>query len=702
MIDDFSNTKTYCQSGHISLIYFVLSFVSFVVKYSYASIGTLPKRYSKIKVLIISILPFITLPSLSQENKLSERIIAVAEELAADESDPAAAELFSEWLFDLTENPVMINSGDENEISRLFFLTDFQVKVLADYIRTSGRIVSLFEIANIPGFDRESAEMLFPFISLADRPSSFSDSARIRQTLLTSFTHRNTPPDTSSVGSAWRVLTKYKFSKGGFSGGFTAEKDPGEKLISGKLPLPDFISGYLIYRGAGILKGIVIGDYSARFGQGTNINTGIRTGLSLTTPGYLAGRSEIRPYTSTDENNFFRGAAAEFTFKNFDLSFFLSSKYIDATLNGTADSTGLSIKSFYKTGLHNTNAAIQKKDAVRETGLGVNLTYNSKNLRTGILWTENGFSLPVIPDPINPADRYDFTGLSNTLFSVYYNCLVKKFVIYGEWSISGIKKRAFVQGISFRPAGRLSINLLYRNYFPGYISFHGNGPAGSSANSNEYGILANFTFEAARFLFVSAGTDLKYYPWLRYNCSSTSLAKRSEIRVKYLPTQKLILEGLYSYRLTMADNQDENRIAVPAEIITHSVRGTVKYNPTEYLTLSTRADYKMVITSGSKGILLIQDLNLRFRKFPVSIWMRYAIFSTDGFESGLYTWENDLLNSFSIPVLYGKGNREYIMASWKIADRAELRIKYGFTATAESNSRMEETNEFKFQFRIMF
>ena len=58
-------------------------------------------------------------------------------------------------------------------------------------------------------------------------------------------------------------------------------------------------------------------------------------------------------------------------------------------------------------------------------------------------------------------------------------------------------------------------------------------------------------------------------------------------------------------------------------------------------------------------MLLLQDISIRFRKIPVSIWMRYCIFNTGGFESGIYTWENDLLNSFSIPVMYGSGNRAY-------------------------------------------
>ena len=67
-----------------------------------------------------------------------------------------------------------------------------------------------------------------------------------------------------------------------------------------------------------LYRKVILGDYSARFGQGTNINTGISTGLSLTSQGYMSATNEIKPYTSTDENNFFRGIATVLSIKNME------------------------------------------------------------------------------------------------------------------------------------------------------------------------------------------------------------------------------------------------------------------------------------------------------------------------------------------------------------------------------------------------
>ncbi len=47
-------------------------------------------------------------------------------------------------------------------------------------------------------------------------------------------------------------------------------------------------------------------------------------------------------------------------------------------------------------------------------------------------------------------------------------------------------------------------------------------------------------------LFVSAGCDLRYYPWLKYRCSAPSVAVSKEVRLKYLPSDKITFEAVYN------------------------------------------------------------------------------------------------------------------------------------------------------------
>jgi hypothetical protein len=275
-------------------------------------------------------------------------------------------------------------------------------------------------------------------------------------------------------------------------------------------------------------------------------------------------------------------------------------------------------------------------------------------------------------------------------------------LLYGEVSGDNSLNLTMVQGITLRPSDRLSINFLYRNYSPEFTGFHARGPGSGSSTGNEYGILGNFTFEAARHLFISAGCDITCFPWLKYRCSYPSMQKKQEVRVRYIPVENFSLEASYNYRFSMSNMQDEQGIAGIAELKTRTFKGIVKYSPTENLTLTTRIDYKLADEPGSRGMLMSQDINYRFRQIPVTIWFRQCIFNTDDWNSRLYTYENDLLYSFSIPALSGKGSRTYLMAEWEIGDVAEFRIKYGLTSLIKNEIKPEEKDEIRMQFRIWF
>jgi hypothetical protein len=268
-------------------------------------------------------------------------------------------------------------------------------------------------------------------------------------------------------------------------------------------------------------------------------------------------------------------------------------------------------------------------------------------------------------------------------------------------AILGIVQYAIIQGLSLRPSDRLIINFLLCKYSPGYISFHGKGPGGSSGNYSEQSILGNFTFEAARHLFINGGCYIQQFPWLKYRCSSPSMGVRREAGIKYMPTAKLAFDCIYSYRVSMADNSEKNGIPVLKQMVSRSLKFVVRYSIYENLTLGTRIDYKIIDPPSGKGVLLLEDLNYRVRSIPLSLWLRYCTFNTEDYDSRIYTWENDLLYTFSIPALYGNGSRFYFMAGWKITEKAELRFKYGILSEKEPGGSFNNTNEFRLQLKVI-
>lgn len=649
-------------------------------------------------IFIIS-LYFISVTAFSQET-IPDVISSIAEELAADESDPEAAAVYSDLLTGLAEDPVRINSRDQSEISRLFFLSEFQVRALLEYTGSSGKIISLFEIAAIPGFDRAVASMMAPFIEISDESIPSPDSAYFRSTFLTNLTLKIPQGDTSASGSPVRNLVRYRFTSGNISGGFTAEKDPGERFLDGNTHLPDFFSANIAYSGAGFIKKIIIGDFGARFGSGTSINTGIRTGLSLTTPVNISGRTDIRPYTSTDENNFFRGLASQFQYKDLRADVYYSLNKMDAAISFSDDRPTGFIQTVYKTGLHDKASSLIKKDAVTENSFGLSISYRFRSFTACLAYVQHHLSKPFAATGDTPADIFEFTGDMNRIMTANYSGILKRIILSGEASADNRLKIAIMQGMTLRLSDRLSANLLYRYYEPGFKAFHSNGPGSNSSGDNQMGLLGSFSFEAAKYLFISAGCDILHYPWLKYRNSGPSMASKQELRIKYIPSDLFMAELVYTKRSSENDKREDKGIPGEDEVTVRAVRCSSKYSPSERLTFGTRFDLRVISPGNDKGTQLMQEMNYSFSKIPLKIWLRHSVFNTGNWDSRIYTYENDLLYSFSIPALSGKGSRSYILAALKLGGSGEFRIKYGITSTVQSVPGYIQ--EIRMQFRMRF
>jgi hypothetical protein len=59
-----------------------------------------------------------------------------------------------------------------------------------------------------------------------------------------------------------------------------------------------------------------------------------------------------------------------------------------------------------------------------------------------------------------------------------------------------------------------------------------------------------------------------------------------------------------------------------------------------------------------------------------------------------------MLYSFSIPALYGRGSRIYIMTGWKIGHRTEIRFKYSVSSVKGDISAVTNTEEFRMQLKV--
>jgi hypothetical protein len=603
-----------------------------------------------------------------------------------------------ERLSEIEERPAAINSGDEEEIARLFFLTEFQVKVLAEYVTRKGDIVSLYEMALLPAFDRETVILMAPYITLepSDKKNGFP--SRSNNLIMTAST-RIVSEDEASGGL--RSLLRFRHEGPTLSYGLTAENDPGEPFNFDKAAGPDFLSAHLMYQGRGFVRRIIIGDYSLRFGEGLVFNSGSWQGSWLSSPSFMTGRSALRQYTSTEENNYFRGVSCLLGSITRGAVLFVSSNNIDARLLFDDDSNAVAVTNLVKGGLHDTPSAREARNSLTETMAGFHLSWGTDKIRSGLTSSLTWFSMPFQPDTMKPENIADFDSDRLLNMAADFKAGTGPLLFFAEAAVSFPGSWAATGGIRARPSDRVTFNILARHFSPGYHAFHSGAFCASSAASNETGLAASLHLEIARHLFVSAGADHYCIPWLRYRSSSPACGYRTEVKCEYLPRNDLSLRLTFTSAAREYDLENKSGISPSVTSTRRLLAFTFSCSPAENIGLTTRVSASQITPSGEKGFLLCQDISYSLHAVPLRLWFRYALCSSGGYDSRLYAWENDLLQSFSVPAMYGECSRAFLMISWKPAEKIELRAKYAVTAS-EMELLKQLKQEVRVQCRVIF
>ncbi len=679
----------------------------------------------------VMIIAFFPGPLLCQEE--SQSVKESVEEMLAlsEDADPAA---MIEELEELKASPVNINSGDEKEISRLFFLTEFQVMVLADHIRKNGSVVTLYEIALLPAFDRNTVLLMAPYVSLRPvAPKGGNSYGRTLVTLTASARFIGSKSGTEGI----RSLLKVKHEHGSISFGLTAENDPGEPFTFKNAPGPDFLSGYIEYEGRGFINRIIAGDFSVRAGEGVLLNSSRWMGSWLSSPSFISGRSTAAPYSSTEENSFFRGLSLTLGSLNAGAVLFASANKIDARILYDEDSTVIGVTNLVRGGIHLTGFQLESRNSIMETVAGLRLVAGAEKVRGGVTAAATWFSLPFVPAVTQPENLHSFEGDRLLNVAADIRAGTGSVLLFAEAGMSlsslmteaagtdpqgpradttgtdlpdssstpgGLNLRdswAAMAGLRAKPSGRITFNILARHFAPGYDAFHSGAFKAGSGSGNETGLSASVHLEVARHLFITAAADHYRIPWPRYRSSSSSNGSRIEIRGEYHPVDAISLRLSYTSSSREYDSATETGTATSVTHTRQQVGVVCDCEISQDLRFTTRASYSYIIPTGEKGYLLSQDLSCAFHGVPLRLWFRYALCSTGGWDSRLYAWENDLLSSFSIPALYGEMTRSFIMLSWKPADRVEVRVKYGYTDSG-SNPVVGIRQEVKGQVRIGF
>lgn len=670
-----------------------------------------------ILVLFLTIPVFIPAQE-SDPHKIIEAIIESHLENLDEETDVS---LIIEDLEDLAENPININATSEAELSRLYILNDIQISKLLEYVHGYGPVYSIYELQTIDGFTPDLLQKISLFIAFGpaqEEKEKFAESFKYGRHQLLARALRTTqkakgyfPKGDGTIpyeGNPYRFYSRYQFeARERFSAGITAEKDPGEAFFGGSNKKGfDFYSGHISAKISRSIPNITVGDFIVRSGQGLILWQGYTSGKSVYALDIAKTAQGIRPFTSVDENLYFRGAATTFKFGRFDMSLFYSGKNDDANVVPSGDGN-VHFTSLQTSGYHRTASEVADEKSVRHQNLGTVANYTFSNVKIGMTILYEHFEIPYIRSD-QLYNRFRFSGKENVNGGLNYLFNKGKYQLFGEAAISKSGGKAVLQGAVARLHDQLSFSALFRHFDKNYHALWANSFAEGSNTSNESGLYFGTRILPIKYVTLSAYSDFYKSNWINYTTAAPSIGHDILVQANVVFSPKF--EFYLRYKDEEKDQKftpEERYVNIPER--TGKSRIHIQYKPVKILTLKTRVEFCSYNGEAKEtGFMIFQDIQLKPEKIPIDISTRIAWFDTDSYNSRIYAYENDLLYTFSIPAYYGQGIRTYINLRYKICNKLDFWVKVANTHWTDREiissgyNEIEGSNktELKFQLRL--
>lgn len=592
-----------------------------------------------------------------------------------------------ESLTRLSENKINLNKTDPSEWRNLFFLDAEQIMAIASHIQRFGPLLSLHELQVIDALDAETIQFMLPFVTVEYgvwQPLSMADLLRYGKQEISQQYERDGPlsrgyqelSDSAGApfnGSPGRWVTRYRYScKDRIQIGWNAEKDPGEAFQFGpKQKGFDFYSGFVSYKGKGLLKYGIVGDYQVSFGQMLTLGTGLAFGKSAAVTLTKRNFQGIRPYRSVNESAFMRGAAVQLGRKNLSATFFYSRLPQDGSLQEPSvdiQNPEAAVSAFNLSGLHRTQDEINRKHNVTMQSGGLNVGYQRRGLLLGItgVWHQTNPALI-------PTDRYynSFyeSGRNFGKLGVHYDKHFRNFNFYGESSLDLKGSWANVHGILMSLGKSLDMNMFYRNYQRDFTTLMSNGIGESSNTRNEEGFYWGIQYKFNRYWSCSGYYDVFRFPWIRYQSESPSAGREYLGELQFKPSKKSLLYVRIRQEFKAENASDAISKGTQTSMGNRKqLRFHAEYPAGDFLRFKTRMEWSSYQISGNtvQGSMLFHDIQYKPERWPITVSTRTVLFQVEDYEARIYAFENDVPYSFSVAMFQNSGIRNYLMVRWHV------------------------------------
>ena len=555
---------------------------------------------------------------------LPPEITALAEQLS---EDPSAQEAFLARYESLALRRPNLNRLSREELEATGLLTLFQIESILDHRKTYGDILSAAELSTVDGFTRERAALCAQFFSFSSDalPGALPRERVWRHTALLRTRWK--------YGEAAPSLTgKYAAESPRWRLGATLDQDAGEPLQAGFLP--DFVSASAAWTGprGAVLRRVVVGDFTARFGQGLVLWKAFNGGAMLGEPGtVLRHGSGLNPYSSTDEGHFFRGIGVTVAPGSWQLSGFLSRNAVDARL--VADTAFTSIAT---DGLHRTATERAKRHTMHVEVVGLAAQRDFLRGRIGVTATAYRYDRHNART-LREDNRYQqYDGLWGNLgLDAYWHS--PQWRLFGEAAVDAHWAPAFLSGLIWSPSYAWEVSLLLRYYDKSYIATHAGAYSTLSSCANQTGATLSLRCYLNKRWTMRLHGEYSYYPWVRYGGAPPSAWRlRAELAGAFADGS--------SVQLLFRDHSGSWQARLGGS-----------WQLSEHWSVGARAQ------GGLGGGAAYAEAAFSLWRRRLTVAGRLTGYNTADWASRISFYERGLPQSYSVRQFYGKGTGAYLL-----------------------------------------
>jgi len=341
------------------------------------------------------------------------------------------------------------------------------------------------------------------------------------------------------------------------------------------------------------------------------------------------------------------------------------------------------VSSISSTGNHRTLNENEKKNTLTQTAFGGNISFNKNSFHFGLNGLAFKFSVPLIRK-IQPYNQYAVQGDEWHNYSADYSYTFRNFHFFSEAALDKRKSKAFVGGVIASLDPKVDASLVYRNISETYQALYGNAFTEGTSPTNEKGAFMGLSIKPSPYFKIDAYTDVFSFPWLRFRVDAPSKGSEYLLQITYKVGKKFEL-----YTRLKNENKAINisSLDLPTTPIytrpRFNFRVQSNYLVSRVFSLEQRLE-KLWFDPNEKdrrqqGFMSYIAAKYKSAHKPFSANARLQYFKTDSSDSRIYSFENDVLYSYSIPQFIGKGFRYYLNLNYDLSNNLSLWFRWAQT-----------------------